>query len=264
MLSGICIRIVFVNSLTEVENKMKLYNKTIVLTGGTSGIGLALVKQLHKHNTLIVIARPTDRLNQIKQKYPNVDIYPCDLSLPNNYQAVCDAIVKEHTNIDLLINNAALQHTEQFLSEDFNYESIALEINTNFHAICALSYFLLPALSNSKTSAILNVNSGLGLVPKTSSAVYCATKAAVNAFTMSLRYQLADTQISVMQSFLPLVDTQMTFGRGSGKLSAIDAASEIIKGVEQGKNSNYIGKVKLLRFLLFFAPALARKLMRNY
>ena len=264
MLSGICIRIVFVNSLTEVENKMKLYNKTIVLTGGTSGIGRELVKQLHENNKLIVIARPTERLKQTKQQYPEVAIYPCDLSLPKNYQTVCDAIIKEHTNIDLLINNAALQHTEQFLSDDFKYDAMAIEVNTNFHAICALSYLLLPALSNSKTSAILNVNSGLGLVPKTSSAVYCATKAAVNAFTMSLRYQLADTQIAVMQSFLPLVDTQMTLGRGSGKLSAAEAANEIIKGVEQGKNSNYIGKVKLLRFLMLFAPPLARKLMRNY
>jgi uncharacterized oxidoreductase len=108
------------------------------------------------------------------------------------------------------------------------------------------------------------INSGLALAPKTGSAVYCATKAAMNSFSQSLEYQLEETNIKVIQSFLPLVDTPMTKGRGTGKMSARQAAAKIIEGIQKGTNPTNIGKVKLLRLLLALWPGLARKIMKGY
>lgn len=122
---------------------------------------------------------------------------------------------------------------------------------------------LLPLLLKESTSIILNINSGLALTPKASSAIYCATKAALNTFSISLRYQLETTNVKVFQAFLPLVDTIMTKGRGKGKISSEYAAAKLIKGIEKEIISNDIGKIKILRFLLRFWPKLAYKILKK-
>lgn len=112
-------------------------------------------------------------------------------------------------------------------------------------------------------TTIINVNSGLGLVPKTNSAIYCATKGAINIFSQALRSQLEKTNIRVVQIFLPLVNTNMTKGRGVNKLSAKEAALEIIKGLSNSQNDIDIGKVKILRFINRLMPTLAQKIMKR-
>jgi uncharacterized oxidoreductase len=112
-------------------------------------------------------------------------------------------------------------------------------------------------------AAVVNVNSGLGLVPKTSSAVYCATKGGLNLFSQSLRHQLAGTRVQVLQAFMPLVETPMTAGRPGDKLTAAYAADRLIHGIERAIQDHDIGKVKLLRGLMYVAPGLARRIMRR-
>ncbi len=121
----------------------------------------------------------------------------------------------------------------------------------------------MPILLHKNKAVILNINSALALAPKTSSAIYCATKGALNIFTQSLRYQLEKTNISVQQVFLELVDTSMTRGRGKNKVSAEDAAKKIILGIERDISEHNIGKVKILRILLRLAPSIAQKILKN-
>ncbi|TQV89858.1 SDR family NAD(P)-dependent oxidoreductase [Aliikangiella coralliicola] len=243
---------------------MELKNKTIVITGGTSGIGYQMVRLLSPHNTIIVVARSEKNLKKLLEKFPGIKTFPADLSKPEVYETLAAQIMKEHPKIDALINNAAIQHTPTFLDNDFAYESIVSEINLNFTSVCSLTYLLLPALKNGNTeSVIANINSGLALAPKISSAVYCATKGAMNTFSQSLSYQLEHTNIRVMQMFLPLVDTPMTTGRGKGKISAQQAATDILLEIEKGVKVGNIGKVKLLRILLVAVPWLARKIMKG-
>ena len=109
----------------------------------------------------------------------------------------------------------------------------------------------------------MNVNSGLALAPKTSSAVYCATKAALNSFSNSLGYQLEKTNIRVLQAFMPLVDTPMTEGRGAGKITAAEAAETLLNGLTREDPITDVGKVRLLRILLRLSPNLARKIMKR-
>jgi len=241
---------------------MKVAGKHIVITGGASGIGLELVKQLDGSNEISVIARPSSGLEQLRRDFDKITVYEADLADLKRVENAADLLVKSDRPVDILINNAAVQNTPHFLDDDFRFETIKREIDVNFTSICMLIYLLLPSLIGKGQSIILNVNSGLALAPKTSSAVYCATKGALDLFSQSLRYQLEDTNIDVKQVFLPLVDTAMTKGRGSGKLSAEQAASEVIKGLSAPNAVIDIGKVKLLRSIRRLSPGLAARIMK--
>jgi len=243
---------------------MKLENKRVVITGGTSGIGYRLVEHLHRDNHLIVISKNPDRLRDLSREFSGVITYPADLSRAEDIEEVSDAIVKRFEFIDVLINNAAVQNAQTFLDEKFRHESIAREITINLTCICSMTYLLLPALLHQNSAVILNVNSALALAPKTSAAIYCATKGALNIFSQSLRYQLENTNISVQQVFLELVDTPMTAGRGRNKMDAGEAARRIIDGITRDVQDHDMRKVKMLRLLLRLAPSVARKIMKRY
>jgi uncharacterized oxidoreductase len=241
---------------------MNLTQRNIVITGGTTGIGLELVRQLQAENDLFVIASNAERLEQLTREFPNVATCRADLAQLSKVEAAASASCRHFDRIDILINNAAIQYTPTFIEEDFDYASIQREVSVNFTAVCAFTSLMLSSLIHNGQAAIVNVNSGLGLMPKKNSAVYCATKAAVNVFSQSLRYQLEDTNVRVLQSFIPLVDTAMTTGRGNDKLSPAEAASAMLRGVELEIEDNDIGKVRVLRFLVRFAPGIARRIMK--
>jgi len=252
------------SNLTKYEKTpVDIKKKRIVITGGTSGIGYEIAKALYDTNEIIVISRDASKLNKLNEDLGGVITYQADLSKLNEMEAVADAIVRQFESIDVLINNAAVQYEPTFLDDKFQYENIAHEISLNFTSVCALTYLLLPALLHKNKAVILNVNSALALTPKTSSAIYCATKSALNIFSQSLRYQLEETNINVYQIFLELVDTSMTKGRGKNKVSSKDAARKIIQGIERDIPEHYVGKVKLLMFLLRLAPSIARKILKH-
>jgi len=242
---------------------MQLINKNILITGATAGIGLQLVEQLHHQNNVYIIARNQNKINELTRDYPSVVTFQADLNNLEELKSIAEVICKKLARLDVLINNAALQYTPTLLDENFTLSSVTEEVSVNFVAPVSLSYLLLPLLNSSPQASILNVNSGLAIAPKKSSAVYCASKAALNSFSQSLQYQLADTNISVLQAFLPLVDTQMTAGRGKSKLTTEAVANSLIKGIEKRIVIHDIGKVKLLRFIDRIMPSLAKKIMRS-
>jgi short-subunit dehydrogenase involved in D-alanine esterification of teichoic acids len=242
---------------------MKLIDKKILITGATSGIGLKLVEQLYQNNSLYIIARNQDKINKLLDEYPRVVAFKADFKNIDELQVVAQQLSDEIQSLDVLINNAAVQYTPTFIDDDFIYESIADEITINFTALCSLCYLILPMLNRQHDAVILNVNSGLALVPKTTSAIYCASKGALNIFSQSLRYQLNNTQVQVLQAFLPLVDTPMTQGRGKSKMTTEKVSAEIIKGIEKSIFEHDIGKVKLLRFINRLLPSLAKAIMRK-
>ena len=241
---------------------MNISGKHIVITGGASGIGLELVRQLYHRNNISVIARPSSGLEKLKHEFDQIKVYEADLAELNSVELAADQLINGSGKIDILINNAAVQNTPKFLDDDFRYETIKREIDINFTSICMLIYLLMPGLLQKNPSIILNINSGLAIVPKTSSAIYCATKGALNILSQSLQLQLENTNIDVKQAFLPLVDTSMTKGRGKGKISPEEAAKDIIRGMVKKGPIIDIGKVKLLRPLHRFSPAFAQQIMK--
>ena len=242
---------------------MKLEDKRIVLTGGTSGIGYELLKLLYPKNEVIVIARNSTKLDELGMQNPSIIPKCCDLANLKELEKLTNEIVTHYGKIDILINNAAVQFTAKFTDDNFDWKTVPREVATNLTAPCCLTYWLLPALTASNSARIVNINSGLALTPKKCSAVYCATKSALDSFTRSLRYQLDESNIGVQQIFFELVDTPMTSGRGRNKLSATSAAKDVIHAIEAEILDHDIGKVKLLRFLLRLAPGFARRILKN-
>ena len=244
---------------------MNLSQQIILVTGGNSGIGMKLVKQLHAMgSTLVVVSRSQKNWQQLSQYQPIVQTLQCDLSKKDEVVQLVEKLEADEISIDILVNCAALQFTSLLTDSDFSFEGIETEVATNFTSVVWLSYLLLPTLRSRPESAIVNLSSGLAFSPKTGSAVYCATKAAIHSFSQSLRYQLANSSVQVTEVLLPLVDTPMTAGRGSKKISPECAAQAIIKGLEQDRDEIYVGKAKLLPLMMRVWPGLMKRILRRY
>ena len=244
---------------------MHLTGKHILITGGNSGIGLQLVRQLHaKQNHIIVVSRTQNQWGDLQALQPEVTLLQCDLADNEQVLGLVRRIKEKAATLDMLVNCAAIQNTPRLIDKDFSFDDIAPEVTTNFVAPVWLSHLVLPDLMARAEAAIVNMSSGLAFYPKTTSAIYCATKAALHSFSQSLRYQLAGTSVSVMEVILPLVDTPMTRGRGNGKISPAYAAQQIIAGIQRNRNEIYVGKARLLPLLLRIWPGLVKRILQRY
>jgi len=240
-----------------------LYHK-IVLTGATSGIGLALLKRLHDLGyTLVAIGRDPNRLEALASQYPDVTFIRCDLTSPTELHELLDELRRHHADTTLLINNAGVQYNYQIGTEAEGAGWMTAEIQTNLTAALQLCEALLPGLRQQPEAAIVNVTSGLALSPKRSAPVYCATKAGLRLFTKALRYQLEDSTVRVVELVLPLVDTPMTAGRGRGKLSPEAVVDTLLAGLKRGKTEIYPGRAGLFRWIHRIAPEVADRILKN-
>ncbi len=244
---------------------MNIINKTILITGGTSGIGLALVKQLSKNNCILVLARSHEKMAVLFGNHSNICCYSCDLSSQIATEKILTQIIKDHPNIAIVINNAGIQYTTLLTDDNFKLESINKEIQVNIQAPLLISAILIKHWQQHKhLSAIVNISSALAIFPKTSAAVYCATKAALHIFSRSLNYQLENTCTHVHEAILPLVDTAMTKGRRGKKMSAEAAAEEIIAGISKDKKIIYVGKTKWIPLLARIHSSFVANMLKKY
>ncbi|SDC91634.1 uncharacterized oxidoreductase [Paenibacillus sp. UNCCL117] len=246
---------------------MKLTDHTVLITGGSSGIGLALVKAfLDRKNQVIIVGRNEQKLARAKALHPGITTYACDIGEPEQLNKLVREISSHHPGLNLLINNAGTQQLHSFIDtapSDAVHREIEQEIAINLTSPIVLISSLLPLLRSQKQAAIVNVTSGLGLVPKQSAPVYCATKAGLHLFTKALRYQLEHTSIKVYELIPPVVDTDMTRGRGSGKISPEQVATEFMAYLERDRYEMPIGKVKLLTALNRWLPFFAERILKN-
>ncbi|MDH5232186.1 MAG: SDR family NAD(P)-dependent oxidoreductase [Gammaproteobacteria bacterium] len=244
---------------------MHLSNKTILITGGNSGIGFELVKQLNvSENLMVVVSRSKNRWDFLRDIQPRVSLLQCDLSSKSSVLQLIQELKTKSIAPDVLINCAAVQNSPTLIDPVFDFDSIETETTINFIAPVWLSHQLLPDLQNKDEAIIVNITSGLALYPKTTSAIYCATKAAMHNFSQCLRYQLAETSVSVKEIILPLVDTPMTQGRGKGKLPALYVAKEIAKAITGSRDEIYLGKARLLPVMSRIWPSLIKRILQSY
>lgn len=246
---------------------MKLSNQTVLITGGSAGIGLEIAREFKKRgNHVIVCSRNLKRLALAAEELGDIETIQCDLVKEADLYSLVDRITASEKNLSILVNNAGVQLNYNFLTNEPKLEDIDGEIAVNFNALVKLSYLCLPLLRKNPQSAIINVSSGLAFAPKKSAPVYCASKAAVHIFSKAFRYQMEDTapNIAVFEAILPLVDTEMTKGRGDGqKISPRQVAREIMIALEKDQYEIYVGKVKLLMLIRRLLPQLAYKILRN-
>ncbi len=240
---------------------MQLSGKTILLTGGTDGIGRELAGQLKaKGAAVIVTGRTAERIAAAQAA--GFEAISADLSNAAGVDAVL-AAVKER-DIDVLINNAGVGSDHDFreampdLAD--NDRCIFLNLNAPVHLIANM----MDALKARPEAMIVNTTSGLAIAPRAGGPIYCATKAALRSYTLALREQLKGTRIHVLEVLPPVVETKMTAGRDSKKMSAHDCAAEMVRAMEANANEANVGMVKFLRVVYSVSPALARRIMIGF
>lgn len=243
---------------------MNLNGVKVLLTGGTSGIGLKTVEALVREGAkVVVVARDEAKLERLHQTHVLAGAYACDLAQPAEVLKIGVELGRVHPDLMVLINNAAIQHNILFDSEHSTPESIEYEMRTNFLAPLLLTRALLPTLKQQQEAAIINITSGLALVPKRSAAVYCGTKGGLRIFTQALRNQLQGSRIRVIEVLPPVVDTPMTAGRGRLKLSPERVADATVGALRGRLDEVHVEKTKILHWLSRVSPTAARSLMKR-
>jgi uncharacterized oxidoreductase len=196
---------------------MQLSGNTVLITGGTSGIGLAFAKELMQAgSTVIICGRREHRLEEIKQQYPDIITKVTDVTVDSDREELADWVVKNHPAINILINNAGVQ-LKTDLTKPVDLSRVRSEVETNLVAPIHLASLLVQHLMGKQNGAIINISSGLAFVPLAFMPVYCATKAAIHSLTLSLRYQLKDSYIKVFEIAPPAVDTELGHDRREDK-----------------------------------------------
>lgn len=240
---------------------MDIRNKSALITGGSDGIGLEIARLLRaKGANVIVCGRREAPLAAARTE--GMEAIRADLSNADG----CAGLVSMLGNrsIDILINNAGMSGNfgpGEPLDLSLTDRAIFLNLNAPMHLIG----LMLPGLLMRPEAMIVNVTSGLAIAPRAGGPVYCATKAGLRSFTQSLRHNLRDTNVHVLEALPPVVDTAMTRGRVNGrKMSAHDCAAEIVDAIESNADEANVGMVKLLRLAYSISPALARRIMIKY
>lgn len=243
---------------------MILTNNTILVTGGSSGIGLAFAEKfLEMGNRVLVCGRNPKNLEQVARQHPGMATLCCDLTDAGQMAALVRTIRDQFSGLNILVNNAGIQFNYRFDDGKDHLARIDEEVNANFTSHLRLTDALLPLLLAKPHAAIVNISSALSRVPKESAPVYCATKAGIHIFSRALRYQLENTPVKVFEVVPALVDTAMTAGRGKGKISPAAVASEAIHGMGSDRYYIKIGKTKILFALHRWLPSLADRIIRK-
>jgi uncharacterized oxidoreductase len=196
---------------------MNIIGNTILITGGTSGIGLAFAEEFIKEgNKVIITGRRADRLDAIKKRLPEIITKVSDVADASQRTELAAWISQNHPDTNILINNAGVQFITDF-NKIIDFGKVHTEIETNLIAPVHLASLFIPHLKNKQNATIINVTSGLAFVPIALMAIYCASKAAMHSLTMSLRYQLRETGINVFEIAPPSVDTELGHDRREDK-----------------------------------------------
>ena len=240
---------------------MKLKNNTVLITGGSSGIGLELSKVLlEKGNKVIICGKSNEKLLAAKKLEPNLITYQCDLS---DRQACADfakKISENHPDLNILINNAAIVNKIDFFNDENAIDLAENEYQTNLLAPIRLIKLLYKTISSNDSPAIINVTTGLIYAPRVIYPFYNSSKSALHSFTQTLRVRLKDDKTKVVEVMFPAVDTP--WHKGTPPKIAIPvekAVAEMITGLEKGKTEVRVGGAKILYLISRIAPSFALK-----
>ncbi len=240
---------------------MELKNNTVLITGGTSGFGLEFAARLLSlGNTVIITGRDQAKLDLTKKNLPKVHTFQSDVSKPEAVNQLFEKVTRQFPELNMLINNAGEMRKIVLKDASNDLNDITREVEINLMGPIRMVQAFLPHLMKKK-SAILNVTSGLALVPFPISPIYGATKSGLRSYTQSLRVQLKNTNVKVFELVAPAANTPLNdkFANMDGfdpktmmepdKL--IDAA---IKGLQNDTFEILPGLAKIIKFMSRLAP----------
>jgi uncharacterized oxidoreductase len=219
---------------------MKLSGRTVLVTGGTSGIGLGIAEAFHGLGSkVIVCGRDKKRLAAVEEKFPGITALPCDVGDGLQRKNLATEVMRRFPNVDILVNNAGIQRYVDLKKGFDELKSGEDEIAINFVSTVELTALFIGFLMKRPSAAIINVSSGLGFMPMVTTPIYSATKAAIHAYTLVLRQQLNDTSVRVIEIVPAMVDTGLNReGRDDAHLkyrgvSLSDYIPTVISGLEK-------------------------------
>lgn len=232
---------------------MDLAGRTVLITGGGTGIGQSLARQLAtKGNQVLVCGRRLEALEETAASSDSIRPYRCDLTDSDQIQTMLQAIRNDGFRVDTLISNAAILGFDS-LAGGLNLDSAKAIIDANLFGPIELTQRMLDALRAEDDPTIVIVGSPAGLGPLADTPVYSTSKAGLHAYTLCLRYHLGE-DIRVVEVFPPTVDTPMLAEKRWKKMSADECARRILRDLERGHEQIWIGESRTFRFLRLVLP----------
>ena len=239
---------------------MKLRQRTLLITGGTAGIGLELARQLLAHgNTVIVTGRDAQRVADAQRRLPGLHAIVSDVADAAAIAALHAEVTARFPALDVLVNNAGIMRNLD-LTRSRALADVTREIDVNLRGPLQMIQQFLPHLRTRGEAAIVNVSSGLAFVPLAISPVYSAAKAALHAYSRALRVQLAGSGVQVFEIAPPPVETALMRGEfeanlnGSKGMSTEALARAAIAGIERGRGEVRPGLANVLKAMSRIAP----------
>ena len=239
---------------------MKLTKRTILITGGTSGIGLELARQLTKRgNQVAITGRDAGKLASVKRELPALVTFQSDVADADAVRKLSGMVAAALPSLDTLINNAGIMRNLR-LDEPRGLEDLTSEVDVLLSGPMRMIGQFLPQLRSQAAPLIANISSGLAFVPMPASPIYSAAKAGLHAYTRSLRVQLADTNVRVVEVAPPPVETKLFRGEFAEEMAREKAMApaELVRkalaGIEAGQDEIRPGVANVLKVASRVAP----------
>jgi uncharacterized oxidoreductase len=246
---------------------MEIQGKTILITGGTAGIGLEAAKQFLAHGAKVIITgRDQSKLDQAKKLYPAVMAIKSDAADANDAQRLFHQM-KELGGIDILYNNAGVLSisTNMGVANDRHSNEAANEMNVNYFGVIRLNNLFMEMLKSRKESAIINTTSILSYVPSAIEATYSASKVALRLYTETLRkhLEILNSPVKVFELLPPVVATDMTASRSDKKITPEELVKKLIAGLKKNQFTIRVGDTRLLYLVNRLFPKMAFGLINS-
>ena len=237
---------------------MKRTGRTILITGGSAGIGLAFaLKFVELGNEVIVTGRRQAVLDNVKAKHPKLHTVQSDVADPAQIAALAARVKAEFPRLDVLMNNAGIMQYKNLKAPAADLAGLTAEMNINVGGVIGMTSAFIDILTANK-GTVINVSSALAFVPLPAAPIYSATKAAIHSYTQSLRFQLEETGIEVIELMPPAVKTDLTADIAGDDGIALMTTDELVKqsfaSFETGTLEIRPGQAKQLALMRRLAP----------
>lgn len=230
---------------------MEMTGRTILVTGGGSGIGRALAEQFHaRGNAVIVAGRRRAALDEVATANPGIDTLVLDVADATAITGAAAELARTHPKLDVVVHNAGIMRAEDMTAEPYDIADAEATIATNLLGPIRLTTALLPQLRRQPEATIITVSSGLAFVPRAATPTYSATKAAIHSWSQSLREQFRDTAVEVIEIAPPGVATDLMPGHAENPRSMPldEYVTETMAQLAAQAPENLVERVKPLRF----------------